>query len=143
MVFRQILGGDICILGPHPDGAPWPVHIVHPRQPDTLLTTIDLAGGALTTSGDYQRFFEFGGRRYCHILNPRTGWPVNHWRSATVIAPRCTAAGCASTIAMLLEEQALPFLEQQGVGYLLIDRQGEVRDRLPAAGAVSPAPRAP
>lgn len=120
------LGGDICILGPHPDGSPWAVHIIHPRQPGTILTTINLAGGALTTSGDYQRYFEFGGKRYCHILDARTGWPVTHWQSASVIAPQCIAAGNASTIAMLLGSEAIPFLEERGVGFLLVDQQGKL-----------------
>jgi len=131
------LGGDVRILGPHPNGEAWPVHIIHPRKPDSLLTTIDLACGALTTSGDYQRFFEFGGRRYCHILNPRTGWPVNHWQSATIVAPECTAAGCASTITMLLEDAALPFLEERGAGYLLVDQEGKVHEKRPPTPTAS------
>ncbi|MBK9161018.1 MAG: FAD:protein FMN transferase [Nitrosomonadales bacterium] len=120
------LGGDICILGPHPDGSPWAVHIVRPRRPDTIMTTLPLGRGALTTSGDYQRYFESGGKRYCHILDPRTGWPVAYWRSATVIAAQCSAAGSAATIAMLLGGEAVAFLESRKLGYLLVDQQGKV-----------------
>jgi len=124
------LGGDICILGPQPDGTPWAVHIIHPRRPGTLLTTVHLTQGALTTSGDYLRYFDIGNTRYCHILNPKTGWPVQHWQSASVIAPQCSAAGSASTIAMLLGNAAVPFLDQQKTGYLLVDPQGRLHRKM-------------
>ena len=59
--------------------------------------------GALATSGDYERFFEVEGRRYCHILDPRTGWPVaNGCQQATVIAATCLQAGVLSTTAFVL-----------------------------------------
>lgn len=120
------LGGDVRVLGPHPDGSPWHIHISHPRQPGAILTTIDLAQGALTTSGDYQRFFDFDGKRYCHILNPHTGQPVAYWQSATIIAPLCLDAGSLSTMAMLLESTALSFLAERQASFLLIDQQGKV-----------------
>ena len=120
------LGGDISILGPHPDGTLWDIHIAHPRKPDAIIATVRLAKGALTTSGDYLRYFDFGGMRYCHILNPRTGWPVSYWQSVTVIAPQCSQAGQASSIAMLLENRAESYLKVRELGFLLVDQQGRL-----------------
>ena len=70
---------------------------------------------AVTSSGDYLRGFEIGGRRYGHILDPRTGHPVaNGCRSVAVIAPTCTEAGILSTTAFILgPREGLDFLEHQ------------------------------
>jgi thiamine biosynthesis lipoprotein len=70
------LGGDIRVIGPQPDGLPWRIGIRDPREADRLVAEIALPNGALATSGDYERFIEVDGRRYCHILDPRTGWPA-------------------------------------------------------------------
>ncbi len=120
-------GGDLRVLGPQPDGRPWSVGISHPRRAGALAASIQLAQGALATSGDYERFFELDGRRYCHILNPRTGWPVTRWQSVSVVAPVCLAAGALTTIAMLMEDQAPEFLREQGVGFLTVDGDGSIQ----------------
>ena len=118
------LGGDIRLVGPRPDGEPWALGIAHPRQPGALLATMSLHQGALATSGDYERFFEVDGRRYCHVLDPRSGWPVHGWQSVSVVAPACLAAGALTTIAMLKGDGALAFLDAQQVDYLAVDEQG-------------------
>ncbi len=123
------LGGDIRVLGARANGAPWRFGIQHPRQLDDDATTpatiasVDLTEGALASSGDYERYFEIEGERYCHILNPKTGWPVHVWASVSVTAPACVAAGALSTIAMLKGKEALTFLETQGATFLAIDQQ--------------------
>jgi thiamine biosynthesis lipoprotein len=99
------------------------------------VATLELMHGALATSGDYERFFERDGRRYCHILNPRSGWPVQHWQSVSITAPVCVAAGALSTIALLKGPDALAFLQAQGADYLAVDPQGQVL--LPPAEAAS------
>ena len=119
------LGGDIRVLGAQPDGAPWRIGIQHPRDPDRLVASLDVSEGALATSGDYERFFEHDGRRYCHVLDPRNGWPVEAWQSISVFAPVCVAAGAMSTIAMLKRDAALDFLREQGAAFLAIDAQGQ------------------
>jgi FAD:protein FMN transferase len=119
------LGGDIRVLGAQPDGTPWRIGIQHPRAADRLIASLDVSEGALASSGDYERFFEHGGRRYCHILDPRTGWPVDAWQSISVFAPVCVAAGAMSTIAMLKRGAALEFLREQGAAFLAIDAQGQ------------------
>lgn len=120
------LGGDLRALGPQPDGEPWSIGIQHPRDPASTIASIRLARGALTTSGDYERFFELDGKRYCHILNPHTGWPVVGWQSVSVVAPLAVAAGAMSTIAMLKGDGAAAFLAAQQVAWLGVDASGEV-----------------
>lgn len=122
------LGGDIRVIGPRPDGSAWPLGIAHPRRPGEVIATVALARGGLATSGDYERFFEHAGRRYCHILDPRSGWPVAHWQSVSVIAPACLAAGSLSTIAMLHGPDAHALLRGQRVGFLTVDANGRVHD---------------
>ncbi|KVW96849.1 thiamine biosynthesis protein ApbE [Thiobacillus denitrificans] len=78
------IGGNVIALGAHGE-RPWRVGIQHPRQPGTLAT-LDLRDGeAIGTSGDYQRYFEADGRRYSHLIDPRTGFPATGMQSLTVL----------------------------------------------------------
>jgi thiamine biosynthesis lipoprotein len=115
------LGGDIRVLGPRANGNAWRFGIQHPRQDEGTIASVELREGALATSGDYERYFEHEGRRYCHILDPQTGWPVSHWASVSVTAPACVAAGALSTIAMLKGASALDFLAAQATTGLVVD----------------------
>ena len=121
------LGGDVRVIGPQPDAAPWRIGIRHPRKEGVAAAAVMLESGAVATSGDYERYFEIAGQRYCHILNPRTGMPAAHWRSISVIAPLCIVAGSCSTIAMLLEKDGEAFLREQSVGYAAVASDGSVR----------------
>ncbi len=120
------LAGDIRVLGPRPDGGRWALGIQHPRRVDATITGLALSSGALATSGDYERYIEVAGQRYCHILDPRSGWPVRHWQSVSVVAPLCIAAGALATIAMLMGPDAPAFLDGQGVAWLAVDAAGAV-----------------
>jgi thiamine biosynthesis lipoprotein len=120
------LGGDVRAVGAQPDGAPWRVGIRHPRRDSAAIATVLLESGAVATSGDYERFFEVGGRRYCHIFNPRTGQPVAHWQSVSVVAPLTVVAGTCATIAMLMERDGEAFLREQGFRYVAVDSKGRV-----------------
>jgi thiamine biosynthesis lipoprotein len=121
------LGGDVRVIGPTADGSPWRVAVQDPRgSPGQTLARLDVASGALATSGDYERYMLVDGRRYCHVMDPRSGWPVNSWQSVSVVAPLAIAAGACATIAMLQPVQpALAFLQSQGVRYLAIDADGK------------------
>lgn len=78
------IGGNVIALGRHGE-RPWRVGIQHPRKPGTLAT-LDLADGeAIGTSGDYQRYFEAGGKRYSHLIDPRTGYPAAGMQSVTIL----------------------------------------------------------
>jgi thiamine biosynthesis lipoprotein len=118
------LAGDIRVIGPQPDGQPWKIGIRHPRDPAMVAARIELTGGALATSGDYERFIEVDGRRYCHILDPRTGWPAQGLSSVTVIAGCCLVAGSLSTAAMLKGSQGTAWLTGLGVRHIVIDDAG-------------------
>lgn len=119
------LGGDVRVLGPR-GPRPWRIGIAHPRRAGDVIAVVEAQSVAIATSGDYERFFERGGERYCHIFNARTGWPNVHFQSVTIIADSTLAAGAIATMCMLLEaEQARKFLEGYGVSYLLVDQTGK------------------
>jgi thiamine biosynthesis lipoprotein len=124
------LGGDLRILGPHLNGSPWLIQIAHPRISGAILANISIAKGSLTTSGDYIHYIDVKDKRYCHVMNPKTGQPVSWWQSVSVMAPYCLQAGKVSTIAMLLESRALGFLEEAKSQFLLVDPDGLVIQNL-------------
>lgn len=118
------LGGDVRIIGPHPDGTPWKVGIQHPRHPARSIATVDMTCGAIATSGDYERFMIVDGVRYCHLLNPKTGQSIQPaYASVSVIADQCLVAGSFSTIAMLTSVDDKNWLPESGLPYLAINQQ--------------------
>ena len=120
------LGGDIKIIGPHADGSPWRIGIRHPRSKAGILQTLPMHSGALASSGDYERCIQLNGVRYGHVLNPKTGWPVKHMASVSVIGEFCVIAGSASTIGMLKENKGPDWLEELGLSHLWVDVAGKV-----------------
>lgn len=108
-------GGDLAVGGPRADGTPWQVGVEHPGGGAAPLQ-LALSAGALATSGDARRFLLKDGVRYCHVLDPRDGWPVRGApRSVTVAAGRCTEAGTLATLALLQGPEAETWLAAQGV----------------------------
>lgn len=125
------IGGNIMALGQHGDRA-WRVGIQHPRQPSAIATLELKDGEAIGTSGDYQRYFMRDGMRYCHIIDPRTGFPVQGVQAVTVVISPGVHAGALSDAA-----SKPPFIEgvagwrgaakKLGVELaMLIDERGEV-----------------
>jgi thiamine biosynthesis lipoprotein len=113
-------GGDLRANKSPPHG-PWQVGIERPDTDRDAALLLALERGALATSGDARRFLLRDGKRYGHILDPRTGWPVpDAPRSVTVAASSCTEAGLLSTLALLRGAQAQAFLEEQGVRYWVL-----------------------
>lgn len=119
------MGGDIHVIGPRPNGSPWTIGIQDPSNPERVITSVELKQGGLASSGDYQRCMVIEGKRYSHILNPMTGWPVQGMRAVSVVGPHCLIAGSTSTIAMLKGEEGKPWLDSTGLTYIWIDEQGE------------------
>lgn len=115
------LGGDIVAIGPHPWGTPWRIGVRDPRDPESALATLFVVRGGVATSGDYERFWEFDGRRYGHIFDPRTGWPVRGLSSVTVAADTCLRAGLTSTIAMLKGEDGAAWLREAATPHIHVD----------------------
>ncbi len=91
------IGGNIIALGKHGDNA-WRVGIQHPRKPNAIATISLESGWAIGTSGDYQRYFELGGKRYCHIIDPATGYPVQGVQAVTVLIPPSANTGVLSDV---------------------------------------------
>lgn len=117
------MGGDIRAIGTPLDGQPWQIGIRHPRDPDVSLGNIQLTSGAVATSGDYERYIEVAGKRYCHILNPYTGWPSEGLACVSVMAEQCLLAGTLSTIAMLKGNAGKEWLKKLGVQHCWVDEQ--------------------
>ena len=117
-------GGDLNANRERVNGQAWIVGVesVQASASGPVASSIlELKRGAMATSGDARRFLLKNGKRYSHILNPLTGWPVDDApRSVTVVAPSCTEAGILATLAMLHGSEAESFLQQQDVKYWCI-----------------------
>jgi thiamine biosynthesis lipoprotein len=100
------------------DGQPWRVGIEAPDRTGAAARIVHLHRGGLATSGDSRRFVMHEGRRYSHILDARTGWPIQDApRSITVAADTCTQAGTLTTLAMLQGTNAEQLLRASGSRY--------------------------
>jgi thiamine biosynthesis lipoprotein len=98
-------GGDSRVIGDR-FGKPWVIGIRHPDHKDQVITRVPLTDSAFSTSGDYERYFDEGGVRYHHIIDPRTGHSASKVRSATVIAPTATRTDGLSKTAFVLGPDA-------------------------------------
>lgn len=99
-------GNDVRVHGEPPEKGAWHVGLEDPRHPGQCWTGVAVTNHAVATSGDYVRHFVHGGRRYGHIIDPRTGYPVNNGTLAvSVVAPHCTLAGILATTACILAPQ--------------------------------------
>ncbi|MEK7676925.1 MAG: FAD:protein FMN transferase [Verrucomicrobiota bacterium] len=104
-------GGDLRVIGAPPGKPAWEVQLEDPRKKGRR-TRIPLRDAALSTSGNYENYFVAGGKRYSHILNPRTGLPVEGIAACTVIAPTCMESDAWATACFV--QGAAPSLNQLG-----------------------------
>jgi len=104
------LGSTVYGLGRSPDGSRWKIGIQHPRDAGGILQIITLKDQAVATSGDYQQFFLSEGKRYAHILDPRTGYPSEASAAVSVIAPSAALADVLSTCFFILGPEEGKFL---------------------------------
>jgi thiamine biosynthesis lipoprotein len=120
--FLVNFGGDLFASRPRRGERAWGVGLDDPeRTGEAAVYRIDLPRGGLATSGDARRFVMHQGRRLGHILDPRTGWPIEGApRSVTAIASTCVEAGTLSTLAYLQGPRAAAFLEEQGVPFRVL-----------------------
>ena len=119
------MGGDIRVIGTLIDGSPWQVGISDPSHPEQAIAKIPMVSGGLASSGDYQRYFIHQGKRYSHILNPKTGWPVIGLASVSVWHEQCVIAGTLATIAMLKADKGIAWLQELGVPFLAITSENK------------------
>ncbi len=107
-------GGDLRARGPCRNGTAWQVGVEKPHAAGQAIEIISLLTGALATSGDARRFLLKEGVRYSHILNPKTGWPIQDGpRSATILASDCVLAGMLATLTLLAGKDAEKILNEQ------------------------------
>ncbi len=119
------LGGDIRLFDTDKSRS-WQVGIRDPHDASRPAATVRLHQGGLATSGDYERYSIIKGRRYSHILNPLTGWPVEGFSSVSVLADQCIVAGSAASIAVMKGDEGVAWLKELGLPYLCIDQAGQV-----------------
>lgn len=117
------IGGDLRVMGSK-HGQPWRVGVQNPldKNADSPLGYLELMGAeSLVTSGSYQRYFEWQGKRYSHIINPNTGYPADHFISVTVLHPDATTADAAATALMIAgQENWQTLAKQMGIEYALM-----------------------
>lgn len=123
------LGGNVVVLGSKPDGTSWKVGIQNPRgETSDIIGYVEVSDQAVVTSGDYQRYFTEGGKRYSHIIDPRTGYPIdNGLMSVTVItASSADADGLAKAIVLGLDEGMALIEKADGAEAIFITTEKEI-----------------
>lgn len=126
------LGGSIVVYGSKPDGQAWKVGVKDPRAGEgTTMGVISLGDGEtafVSTSGDYEKYFERDGRRYHHILDPRTGYPAwNGTIAATVVCDNGLTSDALSTLCMLMDkDKAMETVQEYGAEAIIIDEDKNV-----------------
>ena len=121
--FMVEVGCEIRTGGRRADGKPWRIAIERPlRNRRELLTAIPLTDAALSTSGDYRNYFEFDGHRYSHIIDPATGWPIEHkLASVSVMADTCMEADAWDTALLVLgPDRGFDCAEKNGIAALFL-----------------------
>jgi thiamine biosynthesis lipoprotein len=120
-------GGDMYVLGKK-EGKPWRIGIRHPRREGEILGTVEVENRAIVTSGDYERFFFSGGKKYHHIINPKTGYPADECQSVTIVAKEATFAdGLATGIFVLGPKEGMALIENlEGVEGVIVNKEGDV-----------------
>jgi thiamine biosynthesis lipoprotein len=120
-------GGDSRIIGDR-FGKPWVVGIRHPDRKDEVIARIPLEDAALSTSGDYERYFDENGVRYHHIIDPKTGHSASKVRSATIIGPTATRTdGLSKTAFVLGPEKAIEIYNRlEDIDAVLVTPEGKV-----------------
>ena len=120
-------GGDTRVLGDH-HGRPWMVAIRDPRRRDGMVAVLPLADTAISTSGDYERYFEAGGKRYHHILNPKTGKSATGVRSVSIIASDATTTdGLSTSVFVMGRARGMALVERlKNVDAIIVDDSGKM-----------------
>lgn len=120
------VGGNVCATGPKTEeGGAWVVGISDPDGGESYLHTLNITGGSVVTSGDYQRYFMLNGVRYHHIIDPDTLYPSARWSSVTILCPDSGLADALSTALFLLPQEAgQAVLNSCQAEAMWVDREG-------------------
>ncbi len=139
--FYAQAGGDLYAHGSKPDGSPWISGIRDPRGPEgDYFVTMAVSDHAFSTAGDYERSYIVGGRRYHHIIDPRTGYPATASRSVTIWASTALIADEIDDAVFILgPAKGLALVESlDGVGAVIVDAQNRVWTSKRLQGHVQP-----
>lgn len=122
------LGGNVCATGPKDEkGTPWVIGIQNPDNTEKYLHTINVTGGSVVTSGDYQRTYGVDGKLYHHIIDPKTLYPSNHWRAVSIVGPDSGVADALSTALFLMtQEEGQLLLEQYNAEAVWVGLDGSL-----------------
>ena len=122
------VSGDINTWGKQPDGQSWTVGIVNPMNKNKVFATFPLDDSAVETSGSYEKYVTFNGKRYSHIIDPRTGYPATGIVSVSVFAKQTEIADALATgIFVLGVEVGLDLVNQlKGIGCIIVDDKGGI-----------------
>lgn len=126
-------GGDLRILGNHPNKPMWRIGIRHPRQPHGLYGILQVDSVSVTTSGDYERYFEKDGKRYHHILDPETGYPASKSISVTIVTQSAMKADALATALFVMGPQkGIEYAEQHSDVECLIlyEKNGKILSQM-------------
>ncbi len=120
-------GGDLISWGTKQNGKPWSVGIADPKNKDQVVSWLNITNTSVVTSGNYEKFVKIKGERYCHIIDPKTGWPVKGLQSATIICPNAELADAlATTVFVLGAKDGINLINQlNGIECYLIDDEGK------------------
>jgi thiamine biosynthesis lipoprotein len=120
--------GDLTVWGTQPDGKPWMVGITNPLNKNRVFSWFPLDNNAVVTSGNYEKFVEFNGEKYSHIIDPRSGWPVSSLSSVSIFAPKAELADALATgVFVMGRETGLDFVNQiPGIECVIIDDRGKI-----------------
>ncbi len=122
------IGGELSVFGHKMDGSAWRVAIEQPDVDDREVQQVIAPGDmAIATSGDYRNYYEEEGQRFSHLIDPRTGYPIDHrLASVTVLHKQCMVAdGYATAMMVLGTEASLALAQREGLAIMLIEKQDE------------------
>jgi thiamine biosynthesis lipoprotein len=133
------IAGDIRVSGLKPDGKAWKIGIKKPRiflpaakvdadgLPDDVMAILEMTDMSISTSGDYERFFMVNGRRYHHILSPKTGFPAEGCQSVSITGKESALTDAIATGVFILgPEKGMQFLKEIGLEGIIIDGEGKI-----------------
>lgn len=125
--FLVSVGGNVRATGPKPDGSSWTIGIQDPEDSNSYIEKVSITQGSVVTSGDYQRYYEVDGKKYHHLIDPKTLYPAEKWRSVTVFCEDSGLADALSTALFVLsKEEGEKILKQCGAQAMWIAKDGKI-----------------
>lgn len=121
-------GGDLICWGSNQENKPWSIGIADPDDAKNILSWLDISNMAVVTSGNYEKFVTILGKKYCHIIDPHTGWPTSGLKSVTIICKDAEIADAiATTVFVKGAQKGMQFINQlKGIEGFLIDNDNQI-----------------